>query len=111
MAVGRERAVIGGVARRGGILNETRDAMGPTGRSDLPGWARGFSRVRAPVPCAGAPERDCCFSAAGTVWIVPQYWHRHTPPANASSIWRTFLQLVHVREIMEIADFGFRIAD
>ena len=26
---------------------------------------------------------------AGTVWIVPQYWQRHTPPANASSIIRS----------------------
>ena len=33
---------------------------------------------------------------AGTVWMVPQNWHRHTPPANASSMLRTLLQLVQV---------------
>jgi hypothetical protein len=35
-------------------------------------------------------------AAAGTVWIVPQNWHRQTPPAKASSIRIAFLQLVQV---------------
>jgi hypothetical protein len=37
---------------------------------------------------------------AGTVWIVPQYWQRQTPPANASSIVSRAWQFVQVIEIM-----------
>src|SRR5688572_17208048 len=44
---------------------------------------------------ACSPLADC-FRCFGTVWIVPQYRQRQTPPANASSIWSSALQLLQL---------------
>src|SRR5208283_1430544 len=47
-------------------------------------------------PLAAADAAFCPAPRPGTVWIAPQYWHRHTPPANASSMLNPLLQLVQV---------------
>ena len=45
------------------------------------------------------PDPDRFLDFDGTVWIVPQYWHRQTPPAKASSIssnWRQWVQWIEI---------------
>jgi hypothetical protein len=53
-----------------------------------------------PPALAGAPGRPPRLRFEGTVWMVPQCWHRQTPPAKASSISITVWHLVQVSVII-----------
>ena len=68
----------------------------PTPDSRARFWYSAFGSF-TPRPAAVAPGP---LRLDGTVWIVPQCWQRHTPPANASSIERLAWQLVQMMEIM-----------
>src|SRR5690242_10052308 len=57
----------------------------------------------------GASAAAALLRCLGTVWIVPQYWQRHTPPANASSMLSCALQLVQLIRIMSFAIFDLRL--
>jgi hypothetical protein len=54
-------------------------------------WYSGFP---PPMDCPEIATAPDSLARAGTVWMVPQCWQRHTPPANASSMVRIVLQLV-----------------